>query len=124
MQIELAYERRIEAADVELGESLDLKRRRDEWRAEAESAIQSLAARLHGKGGVDAAADNELESFRIKPCPRNDRFGSSPQKRWEEEVEKARRTRDRALGRLEGVKADKDGMLSLTVNMLREWFSL
>lgn len=118
VQIEQRYDKRVEEADIEYGAMLDLEQRRDEWRAEAERAVRELHGRL------ESARDNELESFRLPACPRLDRYSTAPKKRWEEQVEKARDSRDRALGRLEGIRADANGTVSLTVNMLREWFGL
>ncbi len=115
-QIGETFLRRVEEAEAEHAESLNLGRRRDEWRAEAEQQVRRLAERL------ESAADNELESFRIKKCPRIDRF-DSPDRYRDQAIEKAEASRDRALARLESVKAP-NGVLSLTANMLRDWFGL
>jgi len=116
-QIMLKWEEKIAEAEAAYRASQDLEGRRDEWRAKAEAALRDLHARL------ETARDNELESFKVGPCPRNDSY-TRPLDRLKQRTEEAIDARDRALGRLDSVKPSKDGTLSLTANMLREWFSL
>lgn len=116
-QIRLAYDKRVGAAEVEYRKSLDLKNRRDEWRTKAEAAVRDLCDR------IDTARDNELESFKVGKCPRVDSF-DRPRVTRQNEIERAVSARDKALARLDSVKASDAGTLLLTSNMLRDWFGL
>jgi hypothetical protein len=115
-QIDAKFKARVEAAHDSYALTQDLGRRRDEWRRDAETRVRELSIEL------TEVADNELESFRLPKCPRVERF-DRPEKDREQELERAEAARDKALTRLEAVHAP-NGMLSLTANMLHEWFSL
>jgi hypothetical protein len=122
-QIEAKCQSRIDAAQQDYAESLDLEQKRDLWRIDAEQSILAMANRIRGKAD-DSPRDNELESFKIKSCPRIEHGWRSPDKQRDDAIESAKTSRDYAIGRLEAVRASKDGTLSLTPNMLRDWFGL
>lgn len=115
-QIASKRDRRIAQAVAEYESAIDLAKARDEWRGEQEKRIRSLARRLA------SAADNELESFRVKPCPRNDSW-RTPEQHRDEEVQRANERFEHAIGRLDALRT-KDGSVALTPTMLRDWFSL
>lgn len=115
-QIEAKRDTAIRAAQAEYDEMADLPARREKWRAEQERRVRSLARRLKD------VPDNELGSFKVPACPTNDRY-RTPEVRLKEAIADAEKACERALRRLEGMRA-KDGVLHLTSAMLRDWFGL
>jgi hypothetical protein len=116
-QIEAGRDRRVAAAEDACARDRDLAARRDEWRAEQEARVRRLARKLKD------VPDNELGSFSIPQCPHVTYSWRTPEKRRDDEVAQANADADRALARLEAVKT-ANGTLSLTRNMLAEWFGL
>lgn len=115
-QITDRRDRNIAAAEAAYAEALDLPARRDAWRAEQEKRVRSLARR------IKAVPDNELGSFEVPSCPTLSRWDKPADER-DRAIEKAEQQYTWAIGRLDGLRT-KDGVLSLTPTMLRDWFGL
>lgn len=97
----------------------NLAQRREEWREEQERRVRSLARRLKD------VPDNELASFSVPSVPANDDhyYRRSPKAKRDEAIAKAGEDYARRIRRLDAVKAP-GGTLSLTPNMLREFFGV
>lgn len=115
-QVEARYAATVRKAEEAYVATLDMTARRNEWRAEQETRIKALAE------GLPNLPDNALESFRIPKCPREDRY-RTPEDERNREIKGAADRRDSALRRIEGLHAPS-GAVSLTANMLRDWFGL
>lgn len=97
----------------------NLAQRREEWRNEQEKRVKALARRLKD------VPDNELASFSIPSCPSTSDhyYRRSPEGARDEAIEKAEADYARRTRRLDAVRSEA-GVLSLTPNMLREFFGL
>lgn len=116
-QITAKRDRRIKAVEQEFSSARDLAARRDAWRTEQERRVRALARRLKD------LRDNELESFSIPSCPSEASRYRPPESERDTEIEKANANYAWAMRRVDGLRAP-DGVVSLTPNMLRDWFGL
>lgn len=97
----------------------DLVGQREVWRAEQEKRVKALARRIKD------VPDNELGSFSIPACPSNDDryYRRSPKGERAEAIENAEKAYTRRIRRLDAVRSEA-GVISLTPNMLTEFFGL
>lgn len=115
-QIAERHKRRVALAIAAYDDAIDLPKRRAEWRATQERRVKTLAR------SVKDVADRDLEGFSIPSAPTLDRY-KSPDVTRDDEVAKADASRDNALRRLDALHAP-EGTVSLTANMLRDYFGL
>lgn len=106
-------------AEAQFAKDSDLAGQRETWRAEQEKRVKALARRIKD------VPDNELGSFSIPSCPAtsDSYYRKSPKGARAEAVEKAKNDYARRIRRLDAVRSEA-GVISLTPNMLAEFFGL
>lgn len=106
-------------AHAEFDRDSNLAARRDEWREKQEKRVKALAR------NIKSVPDNELGSFSVPACPSNDDryYRRSPEAQLNEAVEKAEKDYERRMRRLDAVRSEA-GVISLTPNMLAEFFGI
>jgi hypothetical protein len=106
-------------AEEKYAKDSDLAGQRETWRIEQEKRVKALARRIKD------VPDNELGSFAVPACPANSDhyYRRSPKGARAEAIEKAEDDYARRMRRLDAVRSDA-GVISLTPNMLREFFGL
>lgn len=116
------YDKAVAAADEELAKANALDERTDAWRHEQSKRVIHFAAQVR-KGTV---SDETLADFSVKSPPRK---GYRVESTHAEALERAVERRDRALSRLDAIRAwtpegESEPVLALPPRMATDWFGI